>query len=780
MEFSLPSSNRLGVTLSGTNRWQRGWAGVLVWLAVWSAGLGGLGSGVQASQGPSAPTNLNPEWQSAAQKAEALLSRMTLEEKIGQLVLFTSGAVVTGPSQQRSDLDEQVAKGRCGSVFNAVGAEQTRHLQQLALEKTRLKIPLLFGYDVIHGYKTVFPVPLAQAASWDLTGIERAERVAATEAAAAGIHWTFAPMVDIARDPRWGRMVEGAGEDPYLGSAIARARVHGFQGKSLADASSVLACVKHFAAYGAAEAGRDYNTVDMSERKLREVYLPPYRAAIDAGALSVMTAFNDLNGAPCTGNSFLLQQVLRDEWGFKGFVTTDYGSISEMVKHGTAASEREAGRQALAAGVDLDMQAGVYWDCLADMVAKGEVTKGQIDAAAKRVLTLKFMLGLFDDPYRGCDEQKEKQRLYAPEHLQAAYDMACESLVLLKNEPAVLPLKAGANIAVIGALADSQRDLLGSWAGQGDSDRAQTILASIQQNNPGGRVAFAVGCKPDSTDRAGFAEALAAAKQSDLVVMVLGEPCNMSGECASRTSLALPGVQSELLKQIKGIGKPVVLVLMNGRPLVLAEESALADGLLEAWYPGTQGGKAVADVLFGKHNPAGKLPVTFPRNLGQVPLYYSARNTGRPFDPSQPKEPYKSTYLDAPNAPLYPFGFGLSYTTFTYSDVHLGKQLLCGGKDKLTVSVDVANTGRVSGGEVVQLYVRDLVGSVTRPVLELKGFQKISLAPGQTRRVTFELTEKDLTFLRQDMTWGTEPGHYQVFIGPNSRELKSAAFKLGS
>jgi beta-glucosidase len=720
---------------------------------------------------------LAAEPETASTRADALLARMTTEEKISQLVLFTGYGAVTGPVKEQQALEEHIRQGDCGNVFNVMSVAQVRKLQKIAVEESRLHIPLLFGYDVIHGYKTIFPICLGEAASWNPALIESAAHVAATEGAAAGLHWTFAPMVDIARDPRWGRISEGAGEDPFLGSAVAAARVRGIQGTNLAAPNTLLACVKHYAAYGAAQAGRDYNTVDMSERTLREVYLPPYRAAIDAGALSVMASFNELNGTPATANSFLLQRVLREEWGFKGFVVTDYTGINEMVAHGSAADEADAARQALTAGVDMDMQGGTYLNHLKQLLAADKITKAQINTAAKRVLEVKFKLGLFDDPYRNCDEQREKQVLYAKENLAAAHLMACESLVLLKNDRQTLPLKAGAKIAVIGPLADTQRDLLGSWKGEGDWDFIETVLGAIKRNNPGGMVTFEKGCDINSTNRTGFAEAVAAAQRADIAVLVLGESWNMSGEARSRTSISLPGVQTELLREIKQTGKPVVVVLMNGRPLALEEESQLVDALLETWFPGTEGGKAVADVLFGRHNPSGKLPVTFPRTLGQVPIFYAAKNTGRPLSPTNPKEAYKSSYLDCPNDPLYPFGFGLSYTTFTYSDVRLDRTTLNPGK-KLTATVTVSNTGTHDGAEVVQLYVRDLVGSVTRPVLELKGFQKLKLKAGESREVSFLIGEQELSFLRADMTVGTEPGEFQVFIGPNSRDARMAKFEL--
>ena len=710
-------------------------------------------------------------------KVDVLLAQMTLEEKIGQMVLFTSSGVVTGPSGSRQDLENQIRKANCGGVFNAHTVARIRHFQKIAVEETRLKIPLIFGYDVIHGYKTIFPIPLAQASSWDTNAIERADRIAAIEASAGGINWAFAPMVDIARDPRWGRIAEGAGEDPFLGSEIAKARVRGFQGNGLGDTSSMLACVKHFAAYGAAQAGRDYNGVDMSERTLREVYLPPFKAAIDAGVLSVMASFNDLDGIPATANSFLLKHILRDEWGFKGFVVTDFAAINELVNHGIATDESDAGRQALEAGVDMDMQGGVYLNCIKQLITDGDVSQSRINDSVRKILTLKFMLGLFDDPYRYCDDQRETNLIFTPDHLKAAHDMACESMVLLKNETQILPLKPRLKIAVIGPLAMDKRALLGCWDGRGDSNKVETVFDWIKKDNIEGQTFFAKGCDISSSDWSKFADATNIVGQTDLVVMLLGESASMTGEAASRASINLPGIQTDLLKEIKKSGKPVVMVLINGRPLALEEESSLADAILEAWAPGTKGGEAIADVLFGKYNPSAKLPITFPRNMGQVPIFYGAKNTGRPFDPANPTAKYKSTYLDSPNDPLYPFGFGLSYTTFGYSGLHLDKNTLT-SEDQITAMVDVSNNGKYDGAEIVQLYTRQFTASVTRPVLELKGFQRIYLKSGESRRVSFTIGEKELTFLRRNMTWGTEPGTFEVFVGPNSRDLQSVKFEL--
>jgi beta-glucosidase len=737
----------------------------------------GAGGKYSPMEPPPAQSGMTSKDVMIHKKVEALLAQMTPDEKIGQLVLYTTGTVITGPAGEPQDLKDLIRKGNCGGLFNAHTVATIRDFQNIAVTGTRLKIPLIFGFDVIHGYKTIFPIPLAEASSWDTNAIERSERVAAVEASAGGINWAFAPMVDIARDPRWGRIAEGAGEDPFLGSAIARARVRGFQGGGLGNDSTILACVKHFAAYGAAQAGREYNTVDLSERTLREVYLPPYKAALDAGALSVMSSFNEVNGIPATANRFLLHDVLQDEWGFKGFVVTDYTAINELVNHGIAKDECEAGRRALEAGVDMDMQGGVYAACLKKLLADGAISQKQIDDAARRILTIKFMLGLFDDPFRYCDERREATLIFTPENLKAARDMAGESMVLLKNEAQTLPLKPGRKIAVIGPLANDKPDLLGCWNGRGDANPVATVYDCIRKSNADGQTFFVTGCEVAADDRSQFSEAVKVAQQADIAVLVLGETANMSGEDNSRTSINLPGVQTDLIREIKKTGKPVVIVLVNGRPLALTEESALADAMLEAWAPGSMGGEAVADVLFGKCNPSGKLPVTFPRNLGQVPIFYSAKNTGRPINPANPGEKYKSNYLDCPNDPLYPFGFGLSYTKFSYSALHLDKSTLT-HHGQITATLDVANAGKHDGAEVVQLYTRQFVGSVTRPVLELKSFQRIFLKAGESRKVAFTISEKDLTILRRDMTWGAEPGKFAVFVGPDSRNLQAAPFEL--
>lgn len=718
----------------------------------------------------------NPQEAIWDQKADSVLKLMTLEEKIGQMVLYTSDWDMTGPTLRQGYL-EDIRNGHCGNIFNAHTAAYTRKLQQIAVEESRLGIPLLFGYDVIHGHKTIFPISLGESASWDMAAIEKSARVSAIEAAASGINWTFAPMVDISVDPRWGRVSEGAGEDPFLGSRIAEARVRGFQGpgNDLSDTLTVLACVKHFAAYGAPQGGRDYNTVDMSERVFLDTYLPPYKAAIDAGAMSVMTSFNEYDGVPATGSKYLLTELLREKLGFKGLVVTDYTSINEMVHHGVAKDDAEAGLLAINAGVDMDMQGEVYFKYLKKQVEEGLVKESQVDDAVRRILKIKFKLGLFDDPYRYCNEEREKRLVYAPEHLEAALDVAKKSMVLLKNDNQALPLKKGEKVAVIGELATSTRDLLGSWKAAGDWNFMRPVLDEIKAYNGENNVMYAEGCKKTGDDRSGFAKALGISLFADKIVMVIGEDWEWTGEAASRTSIKIPGVQTELLEKLSKLNKPVIVVLMNGRPLDLTRENELADAMLEAWYPGTMGGKAVTQVLFGEYNPSGKLTMSFPMNVGQVPLYYYAKNTGRPI--YLPNDKYKSKYIDSPNDPLFPFGFGLSYTSFVYSDIKLSSsELTANGGIKATVAV--TNNGAYDGEEVVQCYIRDLVGSVTRPVKELKGFEKISLKAGESKTVHFEITPEMLSFHRQDMTYGAEPGDFQLFIGGNSRDVKMIPFKL--
>ncbi len=709
-------------------------------------------------------------------KVDSVLGLMTLDEKIGQMVLYASDGDITGSSIKSGLLDE-IRKGNCGNILNAYTTAHTRKLQKIAVEESRLKIPLLFGYDVIHGFKTIFPISLGESCSWDLEAIEKGARIAAIESAASGVNWTFAPMVDISVEPRWGRVSEGAGEDPFLGSKIAAARVRGFQGKEndLADSLTILACVKHFAAYGAPQAGRDYNTVDMSQRVFLDTYLPPYKAAIDAGAMSIMTSFNELDGVPSTGNKYLLTDLLRGEMGFKGLVVTDYTSINEMVNHGVAENDAEAGLLAVKAGVDMDMQGEVYFKYLKKQVKDGLVDEKLIDEAVRRVLRVKFLLGLFDDPYKYCNEDQEKRLVFAPEHLETAFEVAKKSLVLLKNENQVLPLKKGDKIAVIGALAASKRDLLGSWKAYGDTMNMNSFLDEFKIYNGNTNVIYAEGCKKMGENISGFGAAIAAGRRADKIVMVIGEDAEWSGEAASRTSLQVPGVQTELLEKLKTLNKPIVVVLMNGRPLDLTRENQFADAILETWYAGTMGGKAITQVLFGEYNPSGKLTMTFPRNLGQVPIFYYQKNTGRPSYLSNPK--YKSRYIDCPNDPLFPFGFGLSYTNFEYSEITLSATELV-EKGELTAKVTVKNSGKYDGEEVVQLYVRDLVGSITRPVKELKGFEKVLLKAGNSKEITFKITPDMLAFHRLDMSFGTEQGDYKLYIGGNSRDVKQTSFKL--
>ena len=739
--------------------------GLLV--VVWSINFSGLNKHYF-----SAKPGGDPEERILA-RVDSVMEMMTLEEKIGQMTLFTSDWDVTGPTI-RATYKEDIRAGKVGAIFNAHTAAYNRELQRVAVEETRLGIPLLFGYDVIHGYKTIFPVPLGEAASWDLEAIEKSARVSAVEAAAAGLHWTFAPMVDIARDPRWGRIMEGAGEDTYLGSLIAQARVKGFQGDDLGAVNTVVACAKHYAAYGAALAGRDYSTVDMSERMLREIYLPPFKAALDAGCGTFMTSFNELDGVPATANKFLLDEILRKEWHFPGFVVTDYTSIDEMINHGYAADQRQAAEQALDAGVDMDMQSAAYYNHLEDLVKSGDVQEEQIDQAVQRILRMKFLLGLFDDPYKYSDEARQKRELLSPEHLEASRDVARKSIVLLKNERGTLPLNRDIRkLAVIGPLADNHQDMIGAWSGAGDAKDVTTLLQGLR-NVVGQRVVYAMGCEADQDNRDGFAQAINLVQSADAIVLAIGEKAYMSGEAASRSDITLPGPQLELAQRLKETGKPLIIVLMNGRPLAIPWLAEHADAIVETWFLGTQAGPAIADVLFGDYNPSGRLPVTFPRSVGQVPLFYNMKNTGRPMDPNNK---YTSKYLDIPNTPLYPFGFGLSYTTFSYGDPRVSRTTMQ-AKGSITASVEITNTGKLAGTETVQWYIRDLVGSVTRPVRELKHFERVHLQPGESRQVSFEITLNDLKFYDKDLHYKAEPGDFQVFVGPDASTERSVKFTL--
>lgn len=709
---------------------------------------------------------------------DSLISQMTLEEKVGQMTQYTSSWAVTGPTLSEN-VDEELKAGRVGSIFNALTVDYVRKLQKMAVEETRLHIPLIFGFDVIHGYKTVFPLPLAEACSWDLELIRKTAALQSKEAAAAGLNWTFNPMVDIARDPRWGRVAEGAGEDPWYGSLVAAAKVKGYQGDDLGNPETLLACVKHFAAYGAAEAGREYNSVDMSERMLREVYLKPYKAAVDAGVGSVMTSFNDLNGIPATANRWLMTDILRNEWGFNGFVVTDYTSMNELVNHGIASDEKEAALLAIKAGVDMDMQGGDYMANLPALVKEGKVSEVEIDQAVYRILKAKYELGLFEDPYRYLDNEREKATIGSKEMLDHALRAARESIVLLKNDMVgnspLLPLsKDVKKIAVIGPLGNSQRDMMGSWSGAGDPKDVVTLLEGIRQKMPNADVRFAEGCKVTGDDRRGLGQALSLARSSDVVILALGEGAWQNGEAASRSDIGLSGVQPQLAETILATGKPVVVVLMAGRPLTISWLSDHASAIVNAWQLGTMAGPAIADVLFGDYNPSGRLVISFPRNTGQIPVYYSMKTTGRPRDENQK---YTSKYLDIPNTPLYPFGYGLSYTHFEYSGLKTDKDELT-ENDSITVSVQVKNNGSREGIEVVQLYIRDVAACVTRPAKELKGFERIALKAGEEKTVSFTLKPEDLQFYDQYMNLITEPGEYKVFVGRNAEDLLETKFVL--
>lgn len=705
---------------------------------------------------------------------DSLLGLMTLEEKLGQLAQYSArwNPELGAPELTPEHID-MVRQGRVGSFLSFYGAQPLREAQRIAVEETRLGIPLLFAHDVIHGFRTIFPVPLAEAATWDPEAVERAARVAAVEAAAAGVHWTFAPMVDVARDPRWGRIVEGSGEDPYLGSIMARARVRGFQGDDRADPTTLLATAKHFAAYGAAEGGRDYNTVDLSERILHEIYLPPFRAAVDEGVRSVMAAFNEIGGIPMHAHDGLIDGLLRQQWGWEGVLVSDYTGVLELLQHRVAADSVEAGILALEAGVDIDMMSGIYGEKLARAVEAGRLDEAEVDEAVRRVLAAKVELGLFEDPYRGADPAREQAALLADEHRRAAREVARKAIVLLQND-GTLPFDKGVgSVAVIGPLADDRDAPLGPWAGAGRPEDVVTVLEGIRAALPEATVEHVRGAEATGEDTTGFAEAVRQAANAEAVVLVLGEPRQISGEAASRHELDLPGVQRALAERVLAAGKPTAVVLMNGRPLAIPWLAGNMPAILEAWFLGTETGPAVADVLFGDASPGGKLPVTFPRAVGQVPIYYNHKNTGRP--PSEEK--YTSKYLDLPSSPLYPFGHGLSYTTFEYGPPQLSGTAMT-AIDTLTVTVDVTNSGDRTGDEVVQMYVRDEVRSVTPPVMELKGFERVTVAPGETLTVSFPLTLEDLAFYDADGWWVVEPGDFAVMVGGSSTDTREAAFEV--
>ena len=728
------------------------------------------------------------------QFVDALIKKMTLDEKIGQLNLLTSDMDVTGPTM-REGYKQDIISGRCGNIFNAYTPKYVRKLQDMAMQ-TRLKIPLLFGYDVIHGHKTIFPIPLGEACSWDLGLMEKTAHIAAVEASADGLQWTYSPMVDICREPRWGRVSEGSGEDTWLGSKIAAAKVKGYQG-DLSKTDNILACVKHFALYGAIQAGRDYNTVDMSRREMFQTYLPPYKAAIDAGAASVMTSFNEVDGIPATGNRWLMTDVLRNQWGFKGFVVTDYTAINEMINHGIGADESEVGALAINAGVDMDMQGSVYNNHLKKLIADKKVSIATVDQSVRRVLEAKYKLGLFNDPYRFINDERASKQIMTSENLEFARDAARKSIVLLKNNNDLLPLKKAGNIAVIGPLADSKRDMIGNWSAAGDWQKAVSLLDGIKNSiSHAANISYSKGANitddkallqklninggnisiDSLSPEALIKNAVEIAGKADIVVIALGESQGMTGEAASRSEIGIPDNQKVLLKAIHATGKPIVLVLFNGRPLTLTWEQENIPSILETWFPGTQAGNSIADVLFGEYNPAGKLTISFPRNTGQIPIYYSAKNTGRPIDSSNK---YSSKYLDVANTPLYPFGFGLSYTSFEYSNISLNKKEVT-VNDKLDVSITVTNKGNYDGEEIVQLYIRDLVGSVTRPVKELRGFYKVLIKKGQSSQLHFTITNDDLKFFDKDMKWNSEPGDFKVFVGTNSQDVKEASFRLSN
>ena len=720
-----------------------------------------------------------------ALRADMLIRQMTLDEKIGQLNQYTSDRNATGKITADGDKANQVRQGKVGSMLNVVGAEETRKLQELAMQ-SRLKIPMIFGLDVIHGFRTTFPVPLGETATWDLALMEKSARIAATEAAAYGIHWTFAPMVDVARDPRWGRVMEGAGEDTYLGSLVAKARVNGFQGNGLGNIDAVMACAKHFAAYGAAVGGRDYNSVDMSLRQLNETYLPPFKAAAEANVATFMNSFNDINGIPATANKYIQRDLLKNQWNFKGFVVSDWGSIGEMIAHGYAKDGYEAAMRAIIAGSDMDMESRCYRDNLKQLVLDKKVDISIIDDAVKRILIKKFELGLFDDPYRFCNVEREKQQINNVANREVAREIGKKSIVLLKNEKLsdgkpLLPLsKQTKKVALIGPLFKATTANHGFWSVAFPDDTAR-IISQYQgiknQLDKNSEILYSKGCNINDTDTSGFGEAIAAAKSADVVILSLGEAADMSGEAKSRSSLQLPGVQEELMKEIYKTGKPIVLLLNTGRPLIFNWAADNIPAILYTWWLGTEAGNSIADVVFGGYNPAGKLPMSFPRTEGQIPIYYNHYSTGRPAKDENDKN-YVSAYIDLQNSPRFPFGYGLSYTKFNISNLKLSANELAINGGKLAVTVNVENAGDYDGEEVVQLYVRDLFGCVVRPVKELKGFKKLFLKKGENQSVTFNITPSDLKFYNDEVKFINEAGDYELFVGNSSDANLKSKFKL--
>lgn len=724
-----------------------------------------------------------------------LIAQMTLQEKIGQLNLPTSGDFTTGQAQS-SNIGKKIEQGLVGGLFNIKGADKIRAVQKVAVEKSRLKIPMIFGMDVIHGYETTFPIPLGLAATWDTDLVQQSAQIAAREAAADGINWTFSPMVDISREPRWGRVSEGSGEDPFLASEVAKAMVYGYQGKDLALKNTILACVKHFALYGAPEGGMDYNTVDMSHTRMFNEYFPPYKAAVDAGVGSVMASFNEVDGIPATGNKWLMDEVLRKKWGFDGFIVTDYTGINEMVEHGMG-DLQQSSALALNAGIDMDMVGEGFLTTLEKSLKEGKVSEAQITQAARRILEAKYDLGLFQDPYRYGNAAEAKKEVFSQKNRDAARSIAAQSMVLLKNENQVLPLKKQGTVAVIGPLVNNSVNMPGTWSVATKHGSAVTLVDGLKQvvgkdvkilTAKGSNVEdsekleniYAAHGKVVDRDNRGkevlLKEAVEVASKADVIVLAIGESAEMSGESSSRAEITIPQTQVDLLEALKKTGKPIAMVLFTGRPLALSNVHETPDAILNAWFPGTEAGLAIADVLFGKVNPSGKLPMTFPRSLGQVPIYYNHKNTGRPLNPQKVEkceyERFRANYMDECNTPLYPFGYGLSYTSFTYSEPRVSKERPK-GNDKLQVSVDVSNTGSYDGAEVVQLYVRDLVGSNTRPVKELKGFEKVLLKKGETKTVTFSLTPEDLKFYDHKLNYEWEEGEFDIMVGTNSAEVKS-------
>ena len=724
-----------------------------------------------------------------------LMGKMTLQEKIGQLNLPVSGEIVTGQAKS-SDVAGKIRKGQVGGLFNVKGVENIREVQKIAVEQSRLKIPLLFGMDVIHGYETVFPIPLALSCSWDMEAIKESARIAAKESSADGICWTFSPMVDICRDPRWGRMAEGGGEDPYLGSEISAAMVKGYQGDDLTDKNTIMACVKHFALYGAPEAGRDYNTVDMSHLSMFNNYFPPYKAAIDAGVGSVMTSFNVVDGIPATGNKWLMTDVLRDRWGFDGFVVTDYTAISEMIAHGMG-DLQQVSAMSLSAGTDMDMVADGFLTTLEKSLKEGKVTMAEIDKACRRILEAKYKLGLFDDPYKYCDASRVKKDIFTAENRAVARKIATETFVLLKNENNLLPLQRKGKIALVGPLANTKANMPGTWSVAAASDKYNSLYESMKQSLAGkAEVLYAKGSnlmydaqreaeatmfgremRDSRSAQELLDEALNVASQADVIVAAVGESSEMSGESSSRTNLEMPDAQRDLLTALKKTGKPIVLVYFAGRSTVMTWEQENFPAILNVWFGGSEAADAICDVVFGDVSPSGKLTTTFPKNVGQIPLYYNHLNTGRPLEAGKWFSKFRSNYLDIDNDPLYPFGYGLSYTTFRYGDLQLSNNSM-NEKGKITASVTVTNTGNYDADEIVQMYIRDMVGSVARPVKELKGFERIHLKKGESRTVSFDITAKQLKFYNSALNWVCEPGEFEVMVGGNSRDVQTKKFSL--